>query len=135
MEETLTRLRAVLERRTEVRFAVLFGSAAIRGPGRARDLDVAVSFRSSRSLLERGALAVALEGAVGREVDLVDVDEASTLLRWEVVSRGILIAAPDRAAWVEFQARVPVEWADLRPYFEREAAGMRRALAAVRWSG
>lgn len=135
LEDLLTRLRAALPRRPEVRFAVLFGSAVDRGPDEARDIDLAISFRGSPSLMERGALAVHLEHALGREVDIVDVEEASTLLRWEVTSRGRLVTAPDRDAWVEFQARVPIEYADLRPYFDRETEGLRRSLSGARWSG
>jgi hypothetical protein len=61
-------------------------------------------------------------------VDLVRLDRASTLLRWEVLKSGRILCAPDDAAWLAFAARVPLEYAELRPYLDREAAGLRRAL-------
>ncbi len=135
LEQVSGLLAPVLTAHPEVRFAALFGSAVRRGPVHARDIDVAVGFRRSLSLMERGALMAALERAVGKEVDLVDVDEASTMLLWDVVREGVLLTAPDRDAWLNFRARVPIEYADLRPYFDRESEGQRRALARTTWSG
>ena len=117
-----------------MRLAFLFGSAATRGPNAARDVDVAVAFAQPLSLLQQGALCAQLEQIVGREIDLVDLDSASTLLRWEVVRSGIVLAARDRRDLVDFRARVPLEYFDLQPYLEREAAGLRRALEKSRWS-
>jgi predicted nucleotidyltransferase len=123
-------LRRVLALRPEVRFACLFGSAVTRGPELARDIDVAASFRTSPSLLELGELEGYLERAIGRTVDLVDLDQATTLLRWEVARTGFALCSPDAVAWLEFRARAPIEYFDLQPYREREARGLRRALGA-----
>lgn len=128
-------LRAALEGRADVRFAYLFGSTVQRGPDRARDVDVAVSFRRPASLFEVGELAASLEAQIGREVDVVDLDEATTLLRWEVVQNGRVVAAPDPRALAEFRAAVPLEYLELKPHLERQAAGLRRALAERAWSG
>jgi uncharacterized protein len=122
-------LREGLASHPEVRFAFLFGSVITRGLERARDIDLAVSFRGAPELMALGNLAAELDQIVGREVDVVDLDPASTLLRWEVVRTGQVVTAPDRDALLAFQARVPIEYADLRPYFEREIAGLRDALA------
>jgi uncharacterized protein len=125
-------LRDILEGRPEIRFAALFGSAATRGLVGARDVDIACSFNRAMSWLELGALMGEIEAVVGREVDLVDLDAASTLLRWEVLMKGRLILAPDHAAWFAFRSRATFEWDDLRPYFERESEGWRRALPDTR---
>jgi predicted nucleotidyltransferase len=132
VDELLAKARAVLEPRANIRFALLFGSAATKGPDGARDIDIALSFDSSPGLLDLAELAQEIEVAVGHEVDLVEIDEASTLLRWEVVRDGRVIVAHDKDALLELQARVPIEYADLRPYFERESEGLRRALSGGR---
>lgn len=134
VEELTGRLTAALEGRPEVRLAFLFGSAATRGPDAARDVDVAVAFAHPLSLLQQCTLSAQLEQMVGREVDLVDLDSASTLLRWEVVGTGIVLAAKDSHDLVDFRARVPLEYFDLQPFLEREADGLRRALEKSRWS-
>ena len=134
VEDLIARLRPLLDARDDVRFAVLFGSAATRGPEHARDIDVAVSFTQTPTWAELARLAADLEALTGRDVDLVDVDQATTLLRWEVVKAARPIVVHQRQAWIELLARVPIEHADLRPYFERESRGLRRALEETRWS-
>ncbi len=135
LDELAATLRAVLETRHDIRFAALFGSAVTRGIAHARDIDVALSFLRRPSLMELGLLANALEAAVGRPVDVVEIDDATTLLRWEVVKVAKPILVRDRDAWLELLARVPIEYADLRPYFERESRGLQRALQETGWSG
>ena len=125
--ELENKLRTILARK-DVRFAILFGSSAMRSPDAARDVDVAVSSPRPMTLMQRAALEVELEQAVGKPVDVVDVDEASTLLRFEIVRHGVVVASKDEGALRAFQARVPLEYADLRPYLEREAEGLRRVL-------
>jgi predicted nucleotidyltransferase len=134
VDELTGQLSTALQARTEVRLAFLFGSAATRGPDAARDVDIAVAFAQPLSLLQQCTLCAQLEQIVGREIDLVDLDGASTLLRWEVVRTGIVLAARDRRDLVDFRARVPLEYFDLQPYLEREADGLRRALEKSRWS-
>ena len=135
LTELVSLLRAALEGRGEIGFAVLFGSAAKRGPDHARDVDVALSFNRPMPWLELAALAGDLEQVTRRTVDLVDLADASTLLRWEVLQSGRLILAGDPDAWRTFQARVSFEWDDLRPFYEREREGLRKVLAGARWSG
>lgn len=126
--ELAAKLREALARRADVRFAILFGSCATKGPDQARDVDVAVRLRAPLSLMGLGALELELEDAVGKEVDVVDVDEASTVLRWEILRTGRVVDARDEEALHAFRVYVPLEYADLRPYLDREAAGQRRAL-------
>jgi predicted nucleotidyltransferase len=134
IEEIESRLRVALRHRAGVRFAIVFGSSVTRGSEAPHDVDLALSFAHPLSLFERGRLAGALEDELGRPVDVVDLDEASTLLRWEVVRTGRVVLAEDREALLAFQARVPIEFFDLRPYLDREAAGLRDALRKVAWS-
>ena len=132
MQDLERTLSDVLERHADVRFAVLFGSTMTRDVELARDVDLALCFTEPRSLIDMGRLAGELEDAIHRDVDLSDVDEATTLLRWEIVRVGRPIFARDPDALLAFQARVPLEYADLRPYLDREAEGLRRALSEGR---
>ncbi len=134
LDDLTSRLSRILSGRPEVRVAFLFGSSVTRGSDQARDVDVAVTFSSPVRLLEQTDLAGRLEEAVGRDVDLVDLDTASTVLRWEVARVGIPLWAADPADIVAFRARAPLEYFDLQPFLERESAGLRRALEKSRWS-
>lgn len=134
LDELRGRLTGALGAHPEVRLAFLFGSSVTKGPDLARDIDVAVAFRRPIRLLEQTDLAARLEDVIGRDVDLVDLDTASTVLRWEVVRTGIPVGAADPGDVVTFRARVPLEYFDLQPFLERETAGLRRTLEKATWS-
>jgi len=129
--ELLDRIAQVVGRHADVRFALLFGSAAKKGPDAARDIDVAVRFARSPSWMEMARLAGRIEDEIGRDVDLVDVDAATTLLRWEIVRTGLAVPVGDAEALTCFRARVPLEYFDLEPFLEREAAGLNRRLGVT----
>lgn len=134
IEDLASRLGSALRGQPEVRLAFLFGSSVTKGLASANDIDVAVAFAHSVSLLEQCELGARLEEIAGREVDLVDLDEASTLLRWEVVRNGVVLWARDQRELADFRARVPLEYFDLHPFLEREAEGLRKVLGRSRWS-
>lgn len=83
----------------------VFGSAATGHYAPGSDLDVAVL--GSRPLPSRDVydLARALEVELGTDVDLVDLMTASTVLKYEVITRGRRIHCGDRDETVEFEGR------------------------------
>ena len=115
-----------------VEVAILFGSAA---KGRLRpdsDIDIGILPSPDRVLSfdEELALAAELDKILGREVDLVRLDNASTLLRFEA-SQGQRLYEARLGAFADFVARALVEHEDLRPILLRCAAGMFRHLKAA----
>ena len=68
-----------------VEVAILFGSAASGELRPDSDIDIGILLASNRSLdfVAELTLATELEQVLGCEVDLVRLDEASTLLRFE----------------------------------------------------
>jgi predicted nucleotidyltransferase len=108
-----------------VEVAILFGSAA---NGRLRpDSDIDIGILCSGGLERELALGVDLERVFGREVDLVRLDTASTLLRFEA-SQGRCLHEAREGAFADFVARALLEYEDLRPILRRCAEGMLRRL-------
>lgn len=107
-----------------VRLAVLFGSAARGKVSADSDLDVGVSL--DQGIDFSTTLGVMLERAAGRPVDLVRLDEAPPLLRFEIARDGLVLVerAPD--AWAEFRAHAMIDWWDWAP----TARMMHEAMAA-----
>lgn len=140
----MDRMRPVLAASAGVRFALVFGSAVTRGPDEARDVDVAVSFDRRRdggtsrddddpaSLLALGRLEGDLERAIGRTVDVVDLDAASTLLRYEAARVGVPLWARNADALLRFRASAPLDYFDLEPHIRRQSRGLRHVLEAGR---
>jgi predicted nucleotidyltransferase len=120
--ETLTR---VLEEMPAVRLAVLFGSAARQTDRPDSDIDLAVLVEGEADT--HSTLAVTLERAVGRPVDLVWLDSAPPLLRFEIARDGLVLVARDDQVWVQFRAHAMIDWWDWAP-----TARMMHAVAAAR---
>ncbi len=112
METMPERLRAVLASHPGVRLGYVFGSAA-RGALRAdSDVDVAVRFAARPTLDGLAALALNLERAAGRRVDVIDLDTAPPLLLREVVKEGRLLFAASDDERVAFETAALARYAD-----------------------
>jgi predicted nucleotidyltransferase len=89
----IAKLREVLRTEHNVRFAMLFGSAARGDESERSDVDVIVSLRDSS--LERALdLSLKLEDALGRSVDVVrleDVEEDPTFLAMAIEDGRVLV--------------------------------------------
>jgi predicted nucleotidyltransferase len=78
-------------RRYGARRASVFGSVA-RGEGHARsDIDILVELDDDKSLLDFIGLKLALEDALGQEVDLVEYDAVKPLIRERVMREQVQI--------------------------------------------
>lgn len=126
----LGRLRRLLRTERNVRLAVLFGSVARGEDERGSDADLLVSLRDG-DIMRLAGLTRRLERAVGREVQLIRLEEArrSPSLLADVLEQGrVLIDREGR--WTELkasQARV------LREAEREDIERSRRARAAVEY--
>lgn len=80
-----------------------FGSTVQGNEHADSDLDVAVLAQSALDNLDRWRLQEDLAGELGRDVDLVDLRSASTVMRAQVLDRGVVLAEMDRAARQQFE--------------------------------
>ncbi len=108
----------------------MFGSAA-RGAERAdSDVDVGIiPADADVSLADELRLQAALSAACGAEVDLVRLDRASTLLRWQAARDGVAIVAHPPVEFSRFRARAAADHAELRIVRDPAAEQFRRRLA------
>ena len=74
----------------------VFGSAETGAVHAASDLDLAVLAPTKLDPVSRWELQGDLAGLAGRDVDLVDLRSASTVMRMQVVSTGRLLLSLDR---------------------------------------
>ena len=110
---------------------MLFGSAA-KGTLRP-DSDVDIAVFPIDPHLPLGAeltLQTALNRVCGRDVDLVRLDQASTLVRWQVIRNGRLLIEPVPFSAARFAAVAAADYIDFAPAFDRAAETFRRRLLA-----
>lgn len=105
-------IRHALETDESVVLAVLFGSGA-RGELRpTSDLDVGVLGTPVNQL---AALHVNLERATGHTVDLIALDTAPPLLRFEIARDGIVLVERTPHLWSDFKMHAMIDWWDWAP--------------------
>ena len=110
----------------EIRLAVLFGSTARGTATRRSDVDLGVSLDPDTSAVRR-RVVVELERAAGRSVDVVFLEEAPPLLRFEISRDGVLLLQKENHLWTDFKTKAMLDWWDWAPYAKQiEEAAIRR---------
>lgn len=113
------RIKAVLSGHSEIKLAILFGSAA---EGRLRpdsDLDVAVAADSSLSSDHVMNLQSELSLVTGREVDLLDLVAVSGTILQEALTKGSLLFVKDHVLYGDLIIRMLLNQTDMMPYVRR----------------
>jgi predicted nucleotidyltransferase len=125
--EMLERLKEKASTWPELKLAVLFGSTA-RGQARSRsDVDLGVLLDPYSPGL-RFQVEAELGRAAGRTVDVILLDDAPPLLRFEIAREGVLLFQREDHLWTRFKARAMVDWWDWAPTHRMIAAGVVRRL-------
>ncbi|MCW3019286.1 MAG: polymerase, beta-like region [Solirubrobacterales bacterium] len=137
--ELLSRLRMGLRTEPAVRLAVLFGSAAVGEDDESSDVDLLVIRRNPAPRTLAG-LRMRLRRALGRPVDLVDLEQAETMptLLADVIREGRVLVDRD-GLWQGllarrreiFEAAQREEQATARRARETVAAARERIAAAT----
>ena len=121
------RLRQVAAFFPEVKLAVLFGSTA-RGQDRPKsDVDLGILLAPYSPEL-RFRVEADLGRAAGRAVDVILLDDAPPLLRFEIAKEGVLLFQREDHLWTGFKAKAMVDWWDWAPTHRMIAAGVARRL-------
>lgn len=84
-------IRQTLLSLTEVRMAIIFGSLAKNKATFSSDLDIAVMLEKKLTLALKLNLINALASAVGRPVDLIDINDVGEPLLGEILQHGKMI--------------------------------------------
>lgn len=110
----------VLARDPRVRLVYVFGSAAVPGRPRARDVDLAILTDPPLSLDQLMRIRADLADATGAPIDLVSLNDASIVLAHEVVDGGRCLYARDPDVEAEFVTRAHVRYWDFKPYRDEQ---------------
>jgi predicted nucleotidyltransferase len=118
MDGLLESLRQGIASLPEVRLAVLFGSTA-RGQARPQsDVDLGVLLDPDTPDV-RFKAETELGRAAGRSVDVVFLNQAPPLLRFEIAKEGVLLHQDQDHLWTDFKTRAMLDWWDWAPIAKR----------------
>jgi predicted nucleotidyltransferase len=108
-----------LATQTDVIAAYLFGSLAGERATPRSDVDIAILFADASDPLAVGDRQLQLMGELeqftDREVDVVILNTAPSILQHQVLRHGRLLCERDRQARVEFEVQAGKTYADLKP--------------------
>jgi len=127
----IERLRETLRAGAHVRLAVLFGSAASGNLRAESDIDIAI-LEGESALRESDELALERELALAgrKEVHLVRLEGASTLLKWQVATKGVPLVEASPGEFARFRARAAAEYIEFAPALAHHGETFRRRLIA-----
>jgi uncharacterized protein len=119
-EELIARLTPVLTAKAEIIFAYLFGSTAKGTAGRKSDVDLAVFLDPAVTIDEEGygylsVLTEELSALLGTRVDVVILNTAKTVLKYQVLKSGILLFTKSNETRRTFHERTIREYLDFKP--------------------
>jgi len=119
IEKILNRLREFLASKDNVLLSFVFGSATEGRLTAESDIDTAILFTEKpppSNLLE---FRDDLESISGIKTDIVILNNASPVIRMQVLKKGVLLSKKDDAVYNDFFVRTVKEYDDLK-YTRRE---------------
>jgi predicted nucleotidyltransferase len=112
--EMIAAITAHLEKRADLRLAILFGSAARKKLHKRSDIDLAVALTESTPE-KLGTLREELAALTHREVDLLDLTGLHGFILKEVLTQGTVIVKRDSPLYELLIKRMLIEEADWLP--------------------
>ncbi len=102
------------ESKEDILLAFVFGSAAANRLTSESDVDIALLFSHKPGYFQVMKMKAVLAAAVGREVDIVLLNDSSPIIRMQVLKNGKLLKKKNDAAYSDFVVRTVKEYDDLK---------------------
>ncbi len=119
-EEICNTLKMELSTRPEITFAYLFGSVATNKTNTLSDIDLAIYLDPDYRQRKKGygyqsELITELSSLLSTPVDVVILNRASTIQKYQVIKNGVLIFSRCNKARREFHEKTIRDYLDLKP--------------------
>ena len=113
-EDIVTRLNKCLSKHNDIAFAFLFGSSVHDQSSVFSDVDIAIYFAGTTDFYRINNLREELSALLGKEIDIVVLNNASPILRMQVLKKGRLIVDLNRRLYHAFFSNTVKEYDDLK---------------------
>ncbi len=120
------KIKSVLSRYPSTVLAILFGSVVIDRARNDSDLDIAVASSTPLAAQTHIAIIEDLALALGRPVDLIDLDRTHSPLLQRILTKGHRMLCQNRTRYAELLLRMVYEEADVMPYYHRVLSDRRQ---------
>ena len=112
--EVIKLLKNLLKEKPGILLAFLFGSFAGNHQRPTSDVDVGIIFDTAPSLAAIHDLNIEISSALNREVDLVILNQASPILKMQVLKKGKLILRRNKREFNLFYLQTVNQYDDLK---------------------
>lgn len=111
--------KRILEKNDNIMFALLFGSFATEKANKDSDIDIAIYLNDQGFALDEYLdLKVDLMDSLKREVDLVILNNAGTLVKYRVSQEGKIIFEREEGLVTLFKVKTMFEYNDMKKYLD-----------------
>ncbi len=110
----IAKLRQYFKHKDVASLVFIFGSIVSGHMTEQSDIDIAVLFSHKLQFHEILNTKDEVCTAIGREIDLVVLNDSSPVIRMQVLKNGVLIVNKDRAIYNDFFVRTIKEYDDLK---------------------
>jgi predicted nucleotidyltransferase len=111
---TVKILKGFLEGREQILLVFIFGSFATRRITSYSDIDIAILFESLPDVYETNQLRDELTELLNRDTDVIVLNNASPILRMQVLKKGVLILSKERRYFHQFFVDTVNQYDDLK---------------------
>ncbi len=139
-EQIRSKLFPFFSERKEIVFVYLFGSAAVGKAGKLSDIDLALYIDPGLIPVAYGygyqsEAIVELQSILKSKVDLVVLNEAPTVLRFQVLKNGALIYCASEDERRNFHEHTMKKYLDLKPLLRVQGYYLHKRLAEGKFGG
>jgi predicted nucleotidyltransferase len=114
MDVITQEIREFLDKRGEVSLAFIFGSFAEGRLNKESDVDIALLFRVEPDISTLTDIMNGISDIVKRDVDIVVLNNASPIIRMQVLRKGRLLKKVDERIYCDFYLRTVKEYDDIK---------------------
>ena len=116
--DTINKCREILIQYEKIIFAYIFGSYAKDNIRKDSDIDIAIYLKDSIGTYEYLDMKMKLSEALKREVDLVILNDATPLLKYEILKNNILLFTNDKSIESKYKVKTLFEYNDMKRYLD-----------------
>ena len=111
---TVRILKGFLKGRGQILLVFVFGSFATRRITSHSDIDIGILFETLPDVYETNRLRDELTGLLNRDADVIVLNNASPILRMQVLKKGVLIFSKERRYFHQFFVDTVNQYDDLK---------------------
>lgn len=115
---TINKCKNILMKHDKIVFAYIFGSYAKGNIREDSDIDIAIYLKDNIDTYEYLDMKMELSEVFKREVDLVILNDATPLLKYEIYKNNILLFTNDKSMENKYKVKTLFEYNDMKRYLD-----------------